>query len=156
MVQEINKPTLYNGYQVGWPKSSRYRRRNGGTIGTAMVAKHLEFGFNNLLVGGDSGTDVPERPFFRNSNRAFITTLRSELRVIQGNLKTRVPSIANLNKLGKAHADRVRLEIETAYTKPNEYPINEESTIKRKGHPFVLTETGQMARDVTYEIVRKV
>jgi hypothetical protein len=120
-----------------------------------MVAKHLEFGFNNLLIGGDSGVDVPERPFFRNANKAFIPTLRRELKTIQGDLRTRVPSIAALNRIGRAHANRVRLEIETAYSKPNEYAPNEESTIRRKGHPLVLQETGQMARDVTHEIVRK-
>jgi len=150
MVQAINSPVNTNGYRVGWPTKSRYKRPGGGTVGTGMVAKYLEYGFTNTLLG----VDVPERPFFRTANKNFIPTLRAQLDLARIRSTNLMPTPADLAKIGQAHADRVRLEIERAA--PPDYDANTPFTAKKKGHAKPLWETGQMARDVTYELTKKI
>lgn len=148
-LREIERPSNAFGYDVGWPRSSRYQRPMGGTVQTSRVAMWMEFGFRNSRTG----KHVKARPFFRPADQAFIPTLRTLLIEAKRRNPSERPERHDLERIGRLHADRVKREIMLG--KKGGIP-NTKVTIEKKGHPVTLFDTGQLHDDLTHDVVEKI
>lgn len=131
-VRDILSRTKVKAHKIGWPGSATYP--DGQTV--SEVALWNEFG-----VPGR----IPERPFFRNGNKAFAEGVsKMIIRHAEDGMITR----RGAEKIALEHENSVRKSI----VKLKE-PPNAPSTVSRKGSANPLVDTGLMMREVTHDIV---
>ena len=143
---QIRKPSGIAGYDVGWPVDSFYSDR-GKIIPTARVAKIQEFGAPSRHGGKRSRGRgaIPARPFFKMANKAYSSELLSRIYILAQNKG--FLNVGDVHLLADGHVEAVKKSIADGKFVPNS-----PSTVRRKGFDNPLTETGQMERDVDYDI----
>ena len=136
--QSAGRPVL----KVGFIKSARYPQWRGGDAVTDVAAKN-EFG---LRINGKMA--IPERPFFRQGNRAARPDLEKTLRQ-HINTKTMAVTDRVMGLVGEVWINHIKASI-TNLRKPPNAPY----TIKKKKSSNPLIHEGFMKRSVDYEIKR--
>lgn len=158
----VNNVATYRGvmgYWVGWDKSSVYNDSSFGPrkipIQTARVAKILEYGSPSTNPDVDINKSpmnkgIPARPFFKPANTKFRPVMIRMVTHLSRLNRSRKPNTANLHLIAQAHVEHVQAEITKHVVKGG----NADFTIEKKGGDTPLLESGQLERDLNYEVKR--
>ena len=125
------------GIEVGFLSSAKYE--DGTPV--ASVAAWNEFGTQRA----NGSTHIPERPFFRTSNK---TMRRQVLAVLKGRVDPRTMAVdaRTAGLVGQTAKREIQRNIRDGIWEPNA-----PSTIARKRSDTPLIDTGHMRRSVDYK-----